>query len=118
MKLNCIITDDEPIAQEILEGYVRMLPELQLVATCSNAIETLTAMRSCNIDLLFIDIQMPEISGLDLIRSLHKSPMIIFTTAYPSFAIDGFDLNAVDYLLKPVSLERFLKAMEKVYGRI
>jgi len=118
MKLNCIITDDEPIALEIVEGYVKMLPELNLVARCTNAVETFTALRSHHVDLLFIDIQMPEISGLDVIRSLQKVPLIIFTTAYPSFAIDGFDLDAVDYLLKPISLERFLKSIEKVYSRI
>ncbi len=118
MKLNCLITDDEPIAQEIIEGYVKMLPELHLVGTCSNAIETLSAIRNNHVDLLLIDIQMPEINGIDLIRSLHKVPMVIFTTAYPSFAIDGFELDAVDYLLKPVSLERFLKSIEKVYARM
>jgi DNA-binding LytR/AlgR family response regulator len=118
MKINCVITDDEPIAREIIEDYVKMLPDLTLIASCSNAVETYAALRSHKVDLLFLDIQMPEINGLELMRSLKNPPAVIFTTAYPSFAIDGFDLDAVDYLLKPFSMERFLKAIDKTYQRL
>lgn len=117
MKLNCVITDDEPIALEILEDYARLIPELNMVAKCRNAMETLTVLRQNEVDVLFIDIHMPEITGLDFVRSLKKKPAIIFTTAYPNYAIDGFEVDAIDYLLKPISIERFLRAMDKVYMR-
>lgn len=117
MTLNCVITDDEPIAQEILEEYVRMIPGLNLVAKCRNATDTLQVLREHCVDILFMDIQMPGISGLDLVRSLKERPAIIFTTAYPNYAIDGYDVDAVDYLLKPISIDRFLRAVNKVYER-
>ncbi|MCW3120907.1 MAG: two component transcriptional regulator, LytTR family [Flavipsychrobacter sp.] len=117
MNLNCVITDDEPIALEILEDYIRLVPGLNLVAKCRNAMETLTVLRQNEVDVLFIDIQMPEISGLDFIRSLTKRPAVVFTTAFPNYAIDGFEVDAVDYLLKPISIERFLRAIDKVFGR-
>lgn len=117
MKLNCVVTDDEPIAREIIVAYIQKIPELELVAVCSDAIETISALRSNRVDVLFIDIQMPEISGLDLVRSLSKLPLVIFTTAHPAFAVDSFELDVVDYLLKPISKERFLKAMNKIYSR-
>lgn len=117
MKLNCVITDDEPIALEILEDYTRLIPDLKLVAKCRNAMETLSVLRQNEIDVLFIDIHMPEITGLDFVRSLKKKPAIIFTTAYPNYAIDGFEVDAVDYLLKPISIDRFLRAIDKVYMR-
>jgi two-component system LytT family response regulator len=118
MKLNCIITDDEPIALEILEDYLRLIPDINLVAKCHSAMETLTALRQYEVDILFIDIQMPGISGLEFIRSLKRKPAIIFTTAYPNYAIEGFEVDAIDYLLKPISLERFLKAVDKIYARL
>jgi len=117
MKLNCVITDDEPIAQNIIEDYVNMVPGLTVLARCQDAMETLAVLHNNPVDVLFIDIQMPEINGLDFIRSLKKTPMVIFPTAYPSHAIDGFELDAVDYLVKPVSLERFLKAADKIFAR-
>jgi DNA-binding LytR/AlgR family response regulator len=117
MKLNCVITDDEPIAQNIIEDYVNMVPGLRVLARCQDAMETLSVLHNNQVDVLFIDIQMPEINGLDFIRSLKKPPMVIFTTAYPSHAIDGFELDAIDYLVKPVSLERFLKAADKIFAR-
>lgn len=115
MKIQCVITDDEPIALEIIEGYINLLPELNLVTKCNNAIETLTALRNNHVDVLFTDIQMPEINGMDLIRSLKKAPLLVLTTAYSSFALESYELDVVDYLLKPISLERFLKTIEKVY---
>lgn len=117
MTLNCIITDDEPVALEILEDYVRMVPCLNLVATCRNAMETFTALRQHPVHLLFIDIQMPEITGVDFIRSLKTRPSVVFTTAYPNYAIEGFELDAVDYLLKPISIDRFLRAVDKICTR-
>jgi DNA-binding LytR/AlgR family response regulator len=118
MKLNCIITDDEPIAREIMESFVQKVPGLSLVAKCANVPETIQALRDNHVDLLFLDIQMPEVSGLEFIRSQEKCPMVIFTTAHPAFAVDAFELDAVDYLLKPVSDERFRKAFEKALIRI
>lgn len=118
MTLNCVITDDEPIAQNIIEDYIGMVPDLHLTARCQDAMETLRVLRNNPVDLLFIDIQMPEISGLDFIRSLRTCPMVIFTTAYPSHAVEGFELDAVDYLVKPISFERFLKATDKVFARL
>ena len=117
MNLNCVITDDEPIAQEIIEEYIKMIPGLQLVAQCRNAMDTLNVLRTQHVDVLFIDIHMPGISGLDFIRSLKERPSIIITSAYPNYAIDGFDVDAVDYLLKPISIERFLRAVNKIFQR-
>jgi DNA-binding LytR/AlgR family response regulator len=115
--LNCIITDDEPIALEILEDYIRQVPGLNVVSKCSDAMETLAAMRKEKIDVLFIDIQMPGITGIDYIKTMRNPPVIVLTTAYPQYAIDGFDLDVTDYLLKPFSFERFIKAIDKIYGK-
>jgi DNA-binding LytR/AlgR family response regulator len=115
MSLKCIITDDEPIALEILEDYVTQVPGFTLAAKCANAMETMSAMRKEKIDVLFMDIQMPGITGIDYIKTLRNPPAIILTTAYPQYAIDGFDLDVTDYLLKPFSFERFLKAIDKIY---
>ncbi len=117
MKLNCVITDDEPIAQEILEDYIRLVPGLCLVAKCKNAMETMDVLRANEVDILFIDIQMPGINGIDFVRSLKARPSVVFTTAFPNYAIDGFDVDAIDYLLKPVSIDRFLRAVDKVYNQ-
>ena len=117
MILQCVVTDDEPIAGEILEDYIRMTPMLRLIAKCRNAMETLSILREQKVDLLFLDIKMPEISGLDLVRSLQHPPAIILTTAFPDYALDGFDLDVADYLLKPISVDRFLRAVNKVTVR-
>lgn len=114
MMLNCVITDDEPIAVEILEDYIHMVSGLRLVAQCKSAMETLTVLQRQSVDVLFLDIKMPEISGLDLVRSLQHPPAIILTTAFPDYALEGYDLNIVDYLLKPISAERFLRAVNKL----
>lgn len=112
--LNVLIVDDEPLALDVLETYIEKMPELNLVKRCSNALEANDALKSHgNIDLMFLDIQMPQLTGIDFVKTLTKPPMIIFTTAYPNYAIQGFDLNALDYLLKPISLERFMKAVNK-----
>ena len=115
--LNVLIVDDEPLALDVLETYIEKMPELNLVKRCSNALEANDALKSHgNIDLMFLDIQMPQLTGIDFVKTLTKPPMIIFTTAYPNYAIQGFDLNALDYLLKPVRTQRLLTALQKIPG--
>ena len=113
MKLRCLLVDDEPPALEVLESYVREVAHLELVATCGNALEAFGILQAQPVDLLFLDIKMPKMLGTDFLRSLRHPPQVIFTTAYREYAHEGFELDAVDYLLKPVSLERFLKAVAK-----
>ncbi|HEY2349690.1 MAG TPA: LytTR family DNA-binding domain-containing protein [Puia sp.] len=113
-KIRCLAVDDEPPALDILKKYIEMIPSLELISTCNNAVEALDILQVDNIDLMFSDIQMPQILGTDFIRTLKKPPKVIFTTAYRNFAVEGFELNAVDYLLKPISFERFLQAVNKV----
>ena len=114
MKLSCIITDDEPIALEILENYILQVPVLHLAGKCKDAMETFALMRSVKTDILFMDIQMPGLNGIDYIKSLRNPPAIVLTTAFPEFAIDGYELDVADYLLKPFGFERFLKAIDKI----
>ncbi len=114
MAIRTLIVDDEPHAINILQKHAAHIPDLEIVATCNNAIKAFQALQNNTIDLLFVDIKMPGLSGTDLVRSLKRPPMIVFTTAYQEYAVDGFDLNAIDYLLKPVSLKRFLQAIDKV----
>ena len=111
--INCIIVDDEPVAREILENHLQRINGIHVSATCKNAVEAFNVINSHKIDLIFLDINMPEISGLSFARSINKNIKIIFTTAYREYAIDGFDLKAVDYLLKPVSFERIHQAVNK-----
>ena len=113
-KIKCLIVDDEPPAIEVIKKHIAFVPALELAATCINAVDALAFMQHSHIDLLFLDIQMPQILGTDFIRTLKKSPKVIFTTAFRKFALEGFELDAVDYLLKPISFERFLKAVNKV----
>lgn len=115
MAIKILIVDDEPHAIEILQRYAASIPELEIAATCNNAIKAFQVLQHNKIDVLFVDIKMPGLSGTDLVRSLKNPPMVIFTTAYQEYAVEGFDLNAVDYLLKPVSLKRFLQALDKVH---
>lgn len=115
MKTRCLIVDDEPLAQRIIENHMSKIPNLQLVATCSNAMEAFEVLMSKQIDLVFLDIQMPEFTGVDLIKTVKQGPAIIFTTAYRDYAIDAFELDAIDYLLKPISFERFFKAVTKYF---
>ncbi|MFK7937588.1 MAG: LytR/AlgR family response regulator transcription factor [Saprospiraceae bacterium] len=116
--INVIIVDDEPLAQDVLETYVQKLPNLNLVQKCSNALEANAALKAQDVDLMFLDIQMPQLTGIDFLKSLDKAPEVIFTTAYPNYAIEGFELNAIDYLLKPISLDRFMKAVNKAEQQI
>ena len=111
--IQCIIVDDEPIAREILENHLQKINTINIVGTCKNAIEAFNVINSNKIDVIFLDINMPEISGLSFARSINKNIKIIFTTAYREYAVDGFDLKAVDYLLKPISFERLLQAINK-----
>jgi len=113
-KISCLIVDDEPPALEILKKYVAAVAALELTATADNAVEALNILQTRPIDLIFLDIQMPQLLGTDLIRTLKRSPRVIFTTAHRKFALEGYELDAVDYLLKPISFERFLKAVNKV----
>jgi len=108
--VNCLIVDDEPIACEILEGYLNKISQANVVASCQSAIHAMEVLNENSIDLVFLDIHMPELSGLALARLIGSNTQIIFTTAYREYAIDGFDLKAVDYLLKPISFERFVQA--------
>jgi DNA-binding LytR/AlgR family response regulator len=113
MKLTCLLVDEEPPAQEVLSTYVQEMPRLELVGTCENALQAFAALQQQPVDLLFLDIKMPKMLGTDFLRSRPHPPQVIFTTAYREYAYEGFELSAVDYLLKPVSLERFLKAVAK-----
>ena len=113
-KIICLAVDDEPPALEVLKKYITSVPNLQMAGTCADALEALTMLQQHTIDLLFLDIQMPQLFGTDLVRTLKNPPKIIFTTAFRKFAVEGFELDAVDYLLKPISFERFLKAVNKV----
>jgi two-component system, LytTR family, response regulator len=113
MQLKCVAIDDEPLALELLKEYIAHFPQLKLLHTFDDAISAVELLRNTKVDLLFIDINMPDISGIDLVRSLQEKPLIIFTTAHKQFAIEGFELDAVDYLLKPINFDRFTKAVHK-----
>ena len=109
--MKCVIIDDEPLAVELLEDFVRKVDSLELVSTFNNAIDAVSFINQTNIDLIFLDIQMPHFSGIDFINAIEKKPLIIFTTAYSNYAVEGFNLGAVDYLVKPIPFNRFLKAV-------
>ena len=113
-KIRCLAVDDEPPALDVLKKYMSSVQSLELVGTCSDAVEALNFILQNPVDLIFLDIQMPQILGTDFLRTLKKPPKVIFTTAFRKFAVEGFELDAVDYLLKPISFERFLKAVNKV----
>ncbi len=116
--INVIIVDDEPLAQDVLETYIEKVPELNLVQKCSNALEANEVLKAHDIDLMFLDIQMPQLTGIDFLKTLIRPPLVIFTTAYDNYAIEGFELNALDYLLKPISLERFMKSVNKAMDQL
>ncbi|MEN0056012.1 MAG: LytTR family DNA-binding domain-containing protein [Mucilaginibacter sp.] len=113
MTLKCIAIDDEPLALRLIDEYVSRFPALQLIKTFDDAISGAEFLKARPVDLLFIDINMPDITGIDLVRSLEVKPMVVFTTAYKNFAFEGFELEALDYILKPIDFKRFEKAVEK-----
>jgi two-component system LytT family response regulator len=113
MQINCIAVDDEPLALDIIKAYCAKVPFLNLTNTFSNAIDTLEYLRHNSVDLMFLDIQMEELTGIQLLNSLKNKPLVIFTTAYDQYALQGFDLDVLDYLLKPIPFERFVKGANK-----
>jgi two-component system LytT family response regulator len=113
MKIRCLLVDDEPLAIQLLQKHIAQLDFFEVVATCNNAIKALEILNRQPVDLLFLDIKMPQLSGLDLLRNLRSQPKTILTTAYREFALDGFDLGVIDYLLKPITFDRFFKAIER-----
>ncbi|WP_199136587.1 LytR/AlgR family response regulator transcription factor [Pedobacter sp. ASV12] len=116
--IKCLIVDDEPIARQIIEGYAKQYPLLEVVASCEDAMEARIQLQKQPIDLIFLDINMPVIDGIGFLKTLKKAPQVIFTTAYKEYAVDAFELSASDYLLKPFSFERFLMAVDKVAEKL
>lgn len=115
--MRCLIIDDEPAAREILEKYIKDTPELELIKSCKDALEGRLALKEQKPDLLFLDIKMPRLTGIELLKSLQEPPKVILTTAYSEYALEGFELDVIDYLLKPFSFERFLKAVDKALDK-
>jgi DNA-binding LytR/AlgR family response regulator len=114
MKIKCLVVDDEPLAQRVLEKYIVSLPSLELVKKCSNAIEASSYLHQHPVDVIFLDIKMPELNGMEFLETLSQPPQIILTTAYSEYALEGYEYSVLDYLLKPISFERFLKAVNKI----
>jgi len=117
MNINCIIVDDEPIARDVVKTYIQQVPYLTLIASCEDAFEAMQVINKGNIDLVILDINMPRLTGFEMLRSLKKYPAVIITSAYPEYALEGFELSVTDYLLKPFSFPRFVQATEKVVNR-
>lgn len=117
-RYRCVIADDEPIAREIIEGYCAHLPHLEVIASCSNALEAKAVLQQQRADILFLDINMPVLDGIAFMKTLREPPQVIFTTAYKEYAVNAFDLSACDYLLKPFSMERFIVAVDKAIDNL
>jgi len=113
MKIRCLLVDDEPLAIQLLQKHIAQLDFFEVVGVCNNAAKALEVLNTLDIDLLFLDIKMPQISGLDLLKTLRRPPRTILTTAYREYALEGFELDVVDYLLKPITFDRFFKAIER-----
>lgn len=113
MKLRCLIIDDEPVARKGIEEYVAEVDFLELVAQCENPVKAASYLNEQSIDLIFLDIHMPKLSGIEFLKGLRNPPLVIFTTAYSDYALEGYSLDVVDYLMKPITFERFLKAAQK-----
>ncbi len=114
MQIKCLIVDDEVLAQDVIEKYITTIPTLNLVGKCDNAVEAISFLHNHQVDLLFLDLNMPELSGLDMLKTLSNPPKVILTTAYSEYALESYEYGIVDYLLKPIKLERFIKAVNKV----
>lgn len=112
--IRCIIVDDEPLARQLLKSYIKQIPDLDCVAVCQNTVEAYTMLHQQPVDLIFLDVQMPGINGLNFLKSLKSYPRVIFTTAHSGYAVEAFELEATDYLLKPITFDRFVKAIHKV----
>lgn len=112
-KLRCLITEDEELARDLLENFINKIPHLELVAKCENPLRAMEVLRNETVDILFLDIQMPELTGTEMLKLMPEKPVVIFTTAYPSYALEGYQLDVTDYLLKPYSFERFVQAVNK-----
>jgi DNA-binding LytR/AlgR family response regulator len=117
-KLNCLIIEDERLAADVLQDYIREMPGLQLTAVCSDVFAASEVLRTQVVDLLFVDIQLPKVNGIDFVKSLKGNYQVIFTTAYHQYAVEGFNVNATDYLLKPIEFSRFLEAVNRVFDRL
>ncbi len=113
--MNCLIIDDEPMAIKVIESHISNFDDLKVIGTCQSALEAFPILQKEKIDILFLDIEMPKINGLSFLKSLKNPPLVLLTTAHRDYAIEGFDLGIVDYLLKPISLDRFMKAISKIY---
>jgi len=113
MKINCIIVDDEQYARKLLAGYIEKLPNMELVKQCKNSIEAMQALQENEIELMYLDIQMPDLTGVEFLKTLKSKPVVIFTTAYQEYALEGYELDVIDYMLKPISFERFVQGVNK-----
>lgn len=117
MLLKVLIVDDEPIARDILTEYVSKVPDIELAGTCTNAVEVFAFLNKNEVDIMLLDINMPEITGIELLQTLRNPPMVIFTTAYSEYAVESYELDAIDYLLKPIAFDRFVQAINKVLSK-
>jgi DNA-binding LytR/AlgR family response regulator len=115
MKTRCLIVDDEPLARELIRGHIQKLENFEVVGECDNAMKAMNALRNQHVDLMFLDIKMPQMTGIDFLKNLKRPPKVIITTAFSQYALDGFELDVVDYLMKPVTFERFFKAVNKYF---
>jgi len=118
MKIKCLLVDDEPLALDALESLIQKIPELEIIDRCNNAVDALQLIHNKKIDLLLLDIQMPEITGIEMLKSLAHPPKVIFTTAYREYAVEAFELDVIDYLVKPISLERLIRSINRYHDRI
>jgi DNA-binding LytR/AlgR family response regulator len=118
MEIKCLIIDDEVLAQDVIENYISTSPTLKLVGKCDNAVEAISFLHNNPVDLLFLDLNMPELGGLEMLKTLAKHPMVILTTAYSEYALESYEYGVVDYLLKPIKLERFIKSVNKVVAQL
>ena len=118
MNIKCLLVDDEPLALDALESLMQKIPELEIIDRCNNAVDALQVIHNNKIDLLFLDIQMPEITGIEMLKSLAHPPKVIFTTAYRDYAVEAFEMDVIDYLVKPISLERLIRSINRYHDRI